>query len=57
MKTLTGSFLSFQRPAEETLHEVAEPGNDLNLVFQNQPLDKEHTSKQAQAFWHVAQTM
>lgn len=57
MKTLTGSFLSFQRPVEETLHEAAEPGNDLNLVFQNQPLDKEHTSKQAQAFWHVAQTM
>ncbi|XP_023610817.1 ran-binding protein 3-like [Myotis lucifugus] len=36
-------MLMSKRPAEETLHEAAEPGNDLNLVFQNQPLDKEHT--------------
>lgn len=25
---LTGSFVSFQRPAEDTLHEAAERGND-----------------------------
>lgn len=51
---LIGSFVSFQRPAEDILCEAAERGNDLYPIFQSNLFIKKQVGKNT---WHVAQNI
>lgn len=53
----TGSFMSFQRPAEDSLDEAAELGNELHSGLHNTNPNHYLKSKQAQEFGLASQTL
>ena len=49
---LIGTFVSFQRPADDILYEAAERGNDLYPIFQKQSFYQETSRQKHFGMWH-----